>query len=200
MIIFPRVWSDSKLASVLLCFFAAVNIPQSNIFHSGLLIENDFEVTQNGVTKTYPKGHLMAHAMFVKNGDELGTKLYVCMCTNREAAFNELACIAAKNAESYTRAMSPGFVSSTPCFQVVEKLQAEIRKPFDKYWKERLTEKAEKLGDNVTNCAIFAARLFYSLAPATDKQEIAVKGTLKVFQELGYSEAMVKPYISAITK
>ena len=198
-------FSDSlirfKVSKCSTVFFGGVNITKNGLFHSGLLFENDFEVTQNGVTDTYPKGHLLAHAMFVRKegADDLDTMLLVCMCKNREAAFNELARIAAKNAEYYTRAMSPGFVSSTPCSKVVEKLQAEIRKPFDKYWRERLTQKTEKLGDSMTNCAIFAARIFYSLAPTEDRQEIAVKGTLKVFQELGYSESTVKPYISAIT-
>ena len=43
----------SKCSSV---FFAAVNVPNMNVPHCGLVIENDFEVTQND---------LLAHAMFV---------------------------------------------------------------------------------------------------------------------------------------
>ncbi len=99
--------------------------------------------------------------------------------------------------------MSPGFVSSAPCFQVVEVLQKEISKPFDKNWMNRLGETEKEvptLGDNETNCAIFAARIFYTLAPSEDKNEIAIAGTLKVFKDLGFDESKVKPFVSAITK
>ena len=123
------------------------------------------------------------------------------MCKNRDAVFNELALVF-KNSEYYTRAMSPGFVSSMACFQLVEKLRGEIRKPFDKDWSESLTEKVEKLADpcDVTNCALFAGRIFYTLAPVADRQDIAIKGTIRVFQELEYSEDVVKPFMAAITK
>ena len=187
----------SKCSTV---FFAAVHITMYDILHSGLVIENDFDVTVNGVTTSYSGGHLVAHALYVKQEDgKMSTKLCVSMCSNRPGVFNELALVV-KNAASYTRAMSPGFVSSTPCFQLVEKLRSEISKPFDLHWAKRLKEKVEKLGDNMTNCAIFAGRIFYALAPAEDKEEIAIKGTLRVFKELNFEEGSVSPYISAIKK
>ncbi len=194
----------SKCSTV---FFAAVHVSKYNLLHSGLVIENDFEVTMNGSTTPYKGGHLLAHAMFVKSesGLDLGTKLLVCMCSTRDSAFNEMATLI-KNADYYTRAMSPGFVSSTPCCQLVELLRKEINKPFDKHWATRLSESmkdlpdAPKLGGNDTNCAIFAGRIFYTLAPSEDKDEIAIAGMLKVFKELGFEESKVKPYVSAITK
>ncbi len=194
----------SKCSTV---FFAAVHVSKYNLLHSGLVIENDFEVTMNGSPTTYKGGHLLVHAMFVKSESGLGTKLLVCMCSTRDAAFNELATlIYVKNADYYTRAMSPGFVSSTPCCQVVDLLKNEISKPFDKHWATRLSESEKdlpevpKLGDNDTNCAIFAGRIFYTLAPSEDKYEIAIAGMLKVFKELSFEESKVKPYVSAITK
>ena len=184
----------SKCSTV---FFATI-YTKTAYPHSGLVIENDFEVTVNGSTTTYKNGYLVAHAMFTRSGSTLSTRLLVCMCTTRNAAFNELA-VVFKNAGTYTRAMSPGFVSSTACFQLVETLRKEIRKPFDQYWDKRLTEKVEPLGDGITNCAIFAGRIFYSLAPSQDCKDSAKEGIQKVFKSLNIEASAVSPYISALT-
>ncbi len=88
------------------------------------------------------------------------------MCSTRAAAVNELATCINNNADYYTADTSPGFVSYTPSCELVRVLQTEIVKPFDTYWRRRLkkSEKAEisKLGDNETNCAVFAGRILTS--------------------------------------
>ncbi len=55
----------------------------------------------NGSTTPYKGRHLVAHALFFENGSHLSTRLLVCMCLTRDAAFNELATIISKNAEFY---------------------------------------------------------------------------------------------------
>ncbi len=186
-----------KVSKCSTIFFAAV-YTKTGYLHSGLVVENDFEVTVNGSPTPYKGGHLLAHAMFIRNGSILSTKLLVCMCSTRNAAFNELA-IVFKNAGTYTRAMSPGFVSSTPCFQLVETLRKEIKKSFDPYWDKRLTEKVAALGDDVTNCAIFAGCIFISLAPSQECKDVAREGIKKVFEALNIEASAVSPYVSALT-
>ncbi len=196
----------SKCSTV---FFTAVNVHVStlNIPHCGLVIENDFEVTINGSTTTYKGGCLILHAVYKKSESSLGlsTQIFVCMCSTKAAAVNELATCINNNADYYTADTSPGFVSYTSSCELVRVLQAEIVKPFDTYWRRRLekSEKAEipKLGDNETNCAVFAGRIFYTLLPPSeDKNDIATARTFEVFQRLGFEESKVTPCLSAITE
>jgi len=168
--------------------------------HFGLVVENDFEVTEkiNGVSTTTKirNGCLVAHAMFVQ--PEYSTKLLVALCANRDDAFNQLALVGGKNC-TYQRAMSPGFVSSMACFQLVEKLKAEIRKPFDKEWDSRLSGKSTTSLGDVTNCATFAVQIFYSLAPDDDKEKIVVEGMKAVFKRFEMLDKAA-PYLSALKK
>ena len=178
-------------------YFAGVYVPRCSILHCGLVIENNFYVTENGVTSQY--SHLVVHALFVKqaNGD-LKTKLIMVFCNSRNDTFNELAIIV-KNCQDYNRAMSAGFVSSIPCFTLIEHLRSEIKKPFDKDWAKRLNEKVEKAGNNMTNCALFAARIFYAVAPSADREALAIKGIISVFKELGFEDS-VSEYIKDLKK
>lgn len=51
----------------------------------------------------------------------------------------------------------------------------------------------------MTNCALFAARIFYAVAPSADREALAIKGIISVFKELGFEDS-VSEYIKDLKK
>ena len=168
--------------------------------HAGVLLENEnkFFVTQNGNTREY--SHLVAHALYYdKSKDDWKSKLMVTVCNSRDAAINELQNVY-KSEEYHSPVISSGFVSAMACFSLIQHIKSELNKPFDRHFLTRLSEGAEKAPDGVTNCALFAARIFYALAPSDDKEEIAVKNIRKTFKEMGLPEKVIDNYIDDVRK
>ena len=168
--------------------------------HAGLLLENTnkFFVTENGNTREY--SHLVAHALYYeKSKDDWRSQLMVTVCNSRDAAINELQNVYASS-EYRSPVISAGFVSTMACYSLIEHIKSELNKPFDRHFMTRLREGAEKAPDGVTNCALFAARIFYTLAPSDDKEEIAVKNIRKTFKEMGLPEKVLDKYIDDVRK
>lgn len=168
--------------------------------HAGVLLENEnkFFVTENGNTREY--SHLVAHALYYeKSKDDWRSKLMVTVCNSRDTAINELQNVY-KSEKYCSPVISSGFVSAMACFSLIQHIKFELNKPFDRLFLTRLSEGAEKAPDGVTNCALFAARLFYALAPSDDKEEIAVKNIRKTFKEIGLPETVLDKYIEDVRK
>ena len=165
--------------------------------HAGVLLENEnmFFVTQNGNTREY--SHLVAHALYYeKSKDDWRSKLMVTVCNSRDTAINELQNVY-KSEEYCSPVVSSGFVSAMACFSLIQHIKFELNKPFDRHFMTRLSEGAEKAPDGVTNCALFAARLFYALAPSDDKEEIAMN-IRTTFKKMGLPETVLDKYIADV--
>ena len=163
--------------------YVAVKSSTNNTFppHFGLLIENSFYLKKIGSTKEYRREYVLAHALI----KDSGTMFSISFFNNKRTTFTTLREVHG----AYTHATeheSDQVLSVTPMKELVGYIQEELQKPFDQNWRHHLTG-APKTRADVTNCALFSARLLYKVTPNENKSETA-ENIKEVFDDLGLTK------------
>ena len=161
--------------------------------HVGVILETKFSVTNDRTAYS----HLVIHLLFEK--DSWNAVLHFRLCNSRDAAFEELQSVYSST-EYFTPAISPGFVSTTAFSNIVQHIKSELKKPFDQEFPTRLKNGASKTPDGQTNCFLFAARLFYAIAPKYLFYDIAKYHIEETITAMGLPKTLLDKYIDDIQK
>lgn len=193
-------WHKCTLDRCSTVYFVAVKKKDKPKYapHCGLLLENTFQLTKPDGTAS-EHSYVLIHALPSLNQGK-STYLLVNFCDSKDAAFRELAKVFKKDPKGFENSISPGWRSSKSCADVISHLQSEMNRPFDPHWQSRLDDddtstKADMA--SVTNCAMFASRIYYVLAP-DGRKEGAIKEIRAVFQKLGIPETKIKKFESLL--
>lgn len=160
--------------------------------HCGLMLKNKFYLENGEENKRHEFDYLLAHA-FIKDvpreqDDRMCTKLVLFFCNSREEVYQQLQGVH-KNYSEADRAMSPGVESYTSCATLVGLIKKELRKPFDVNWAQHLKGNTGKCSDDVTNCALFAARIFKHLTPSSEQND-CFEYIQRAFREINLDHMM----------